>query len=123
MTEQKTCAERIEENYNSRIETIRRLWTLSQQDPEAYDDLCEYGLSFDYVEPNTFKDQPFGFWRWQLSYGGPSDEFRLYGGGRVEYVFLDWFDGAKKELEGEDLEMLQEIFSCFLECVADRYGF
>ena len=31
-------------------------------------------LSFDYVAPHTFNDQPEGYWRWQFSWGGPSDE-------------------------------------------------
>ena len=66
-------------------------------------DFCQYinelGLSFDYVEPNTFNDQKEGFWRWQLSWGGPSDEFRIFVNEdnkiyKIEYWYLDWFDGA-----------------------------
>jgi len=47
----------------------------------------QYGLSFDYVELD--KDQDY--FRYQLSYGGPSDEIRFYDNGAIEYVFLDWF--------------------------------
>ena len=62
---------------------------------EEYD-----GLSFDYVEPNTFTDQKEGYWRGQFSWGGPSDELRAYVNKddsihRLEYWYLDWFDGAK----------------------------
>jgi len=60
-------------------------------------------LGFDYVEPGTFTDQLEGYWRWQLSWGGPGDEFRIYinpdkSVHRIEYWYLDWFDGAKVTL-------------------------
>ena len=40
--------------------------------------IFEYGLSFDYVTPGTFKSQVGGYFRYQLSWGGPSDEIRFY---------------------------------------------
>ena len=70
---------------------------------EHCEDFCqyisEYGLCFDKVEPNTFQDQKLGYWRWQLSWGGPSDEFRIFVDEdkniyKIEYWFLDWGDGA-----------------------------
>ena len=56
-------------------------------------------LGFDYVTPHTFTDQIEGYWRWQFSWGGPSDELRAYVNEnkeihRLEYWYLDWFDGA-----------------------------
>jgi hypothetical protein len=88
--------------------------------------LYEYGLSFDYVAPQTFTDQEEGFFRYQLSTGGPGDEFRIYADKvrdyqwsvyRIEYVFLDWFDGASRRLYGEDRELVQGIFeSFFADC-------
>ncbi len=84
--------------------------------------IYEYGLDFGYVAPETFNDQPEGYFRYQLSYGGPSDEFRIYAQKvneysfstyRIEYWFLDWFDGAHRTLTGENLEFLKEIFSSF----------
>ena len=64
------------------------------------------GLCFDYVEPETFTDQLEGYWRWQLSWGGPGDEFRIYVNPdksvhRIEYGYLDWYDGAKVTLDPE----------------------
>ena len=61
--------------------------------------ISEYGLCFNKVEPNTFQDQKLGYWRWQLSWGGPSDEFRIFVDEdkniyKIEYCFLDWGDGA-----------------------------
>jgi hypothetical protein len=78
----------------------------------------EYGLAFDYVAANTFKDQREGYFRWQLSWGGPSDEFRFYVDAekrcrRVEYWFLDWFDGAKRKLGGSREELLLYFYNWF----------
>ena len=61
---QKTCAERIDEQWRDRKEDLK--------DPEF-----DY-LGFDYVEPHTFQDQLEGYWRWQFSWGGPSDELRAF---------------------------------------------
>ena len=89
---QKTCAERIQEQWKLRQEDIK--------DPEFE------GLSFDYVEPHTFTDQLEGYWRWQFSWGGPSDELRAFVNEnkeihRLEYWFMDWMDGAKIDLTQE----------------------
>ena len=89
----KTCAERIDEQWQQRREDL--------EDPEFE------GLSFDYVEPHTFEKQPEGYWRWQFSWGGPSDELRGFVNEhgelhRLEYWFMDWFDGAKLELQPGD---------------------
>ena len=75
---------------------VEEQWKDRQQDllnPE-YEALC-----FDYVAPHTFNDQAEGYWRWQFSWGGPSDELRGYVNEhgelhRLEYWYLDWGDGA-----------------------------
>lgn len=104
----KTCKERINDEYADRIETIESIFEriddgYDNSDYDAVDkaetELNEYGLCFDYVEPNTFEDQERGYLRWQLSWGGPSDEFRFFidkqgGITDIEYHFMDWFDGA-----------------------------
>jgi hypothetical protein len=126
MTNQPTCEERIREHYDSRMMDLRELWAAYQSGEEDVPDVGSiygYGLAFDYVEPDTFENQPFGYWRYQLSWGGPSDEFRLHGGGRIEYRFHDWWDGAGMDLEGDDLQLLTEIFLWFLDCHTDRHGF
>lgn len=116
----KSCLERVEAEYASTMEDIRTLWNLYLEDPEAYDDdlgrFDEYGLGWDFVEPHTFRDQPDGYFRWQISWGGPSHEFRFdtqtihdpYPG--VAFWFLDWFDGAHVNVRGEDLKLLHEIW-------------
>jgi len=90
---QPTCAERVAEEWKDRQEDLKN--------PE-YE-----ALAFDYVEPHTFTErsvfppyiQAEGYWRWQFSWGGPSDELRGYVNEhkqlhRLEYWFLDWGDGA-----------------------------
>ena len=70
---------------------------------EDIGDFHDYALSWDYVMPKTFDDQPEGYWRYQISYGGPSTEIRFYATPgecgfvmhRAEFWFLDWFDGAQ----------------------------
>ena len=70
----------------------------------------EYGLHFDFVEADTFEDQPDAYWRWQLSWGGPSDEFRFYKDDhRIEYRFHDWFDGAGRWLGGSNKDFMVDF--------------
>jgi hypothetical protein len=74
-----------------------------------YEWIIDQFLGFDFVEPFTFgEDQKAGYWRLQISWGGPSSEFRIYVDsndniGAVEYWYMDWFDGAYVEV-GEDSE-------------------
>ena len=65
--------------------------------------LSFFFLGFDYVEPKTFKDQKEGYWRMQISWGGPSDEVRWYTNNGIDfskttYAYLDWFDGDEIEV-------------------------
>jgi len=122
---QPTCKERVKPHLKGRLHDIRKLWNLYHEDCEAYDDdlgnFNEYGLAFDYVAPHTFEGQCRGYFRYQLSWGGPSDEFRFYADenldpARIEYWFMDWFDGAKIILHGKDYDLLEEIFQDFKEC-------
>ena len=99
---EKTCAERIKEQWKDRQEDLK--------DPE-YEP-----LSFDYVEPHTFTDQLEGYWRWQFSWCGPSDELRAYVNEhgdihRLEYWFMDWMDGAKLQVPAEHAahQQMQEM--------------
>lgn len=123
-TKQPTCEDRVESELERTLEELRALFKLWMSDAEAYHDdlatrLDDYALSFDYVEPDTFKDQPEGYFRYQLSYGGPADEFRIYANEssgwerwsiyRIEYWFLDWFDGASIEIVLDDFDFMEEL--------------
>lgn len=88
-------------------------------------DLFEYvndtALCWDYVEPGTDDMPGFeGYYRLQLSWGGPSDEFRIYTiDGTleidvIEYWYMDWFDGASIDVSPDTLSW--DVCQMFLDC-------
>lgn len=122
MEKETRCAEKVRERCKSRLEDITTLWNLNKKDPDASDpDLGtwnEYGLCFDYVAPGTFNDQKRGYFRYQISFGGPSEEIRFYSDEglnlvRAEFWYLDWFDGAKTKIAGKNLAVISEIWEDF----------
>jgi len=135
-----TCEERIRRSLCEEVDVIRKLWDLEKAGDENGDPdhgtLNEYGLCFDYVAAGTFNlsirlsmlpDPKTGYFLWQLSTGGPGDEFRFYCDpafslDRVEYVFLDWYDGATVKLDGADLDLLREIWENYFREVLDLAG-
>jgi len=105
LKKEQSCQDLIEERWKHRQETLK--------DPN-YE-----ALSFDYVEPHTFGDQPEGYWRWQFSWGGPSDELRAYVNEhdeihRLEYWYLDWGDGAHVlvDQDAEAWAQMQQLIMC-----------
>lgn len=111
---QPTCKELVRDKFNE----------VEQDYQEASEDLFDYAnstaLSWDYVEPGTFEDQEEGYYRLQLSWGGPSDEFRIYTIGDtleidvIEYWYMDWFDGASINVMPDTLswDVCQMILDC-----------
>ena len=95
---------------------------------QEYEDLFDYvnnsALSWDYVEAGTFEDQEEGYYRLQLSWGGPSDEFRIYTIADtleidvIEYWYMDWFDGAFINVMPDTLSW--EVCQMFLDCEVVR---
>lgn len=71
----------------------------------------EYGLCFDFVESDEISD---GYYRYQLSWGGPSDEIRFYPDGTIEYCFFDWFVGIGLDVSNNDT--MKECMQWFKEC-------
>jgi len=122
------CALRVACNFQSRLADLRRLWAnycAGSEDNDGEGTLSDYGLCFDYVAPGTFHDQREAYFRYQLSWGGPSDEFRFFTNPdlschRVEYWFLDWFDGASHTLSDSDQVLLFELWEWFREAGAVR---
>jgi len=119
----KSCEERIDSEMENTIEVLRDLWEWhtegnDEYHPEHETNMHAYGLSFDYVPVGAFADQHEGYFRYQLSWGGPSDEFRFYVSYdkqpyQIQYHFMDWFDGARRVLRGTDRELLEKIFQWF----------
>jgi len=106
MKKQKKCIDLVNKNYQSRLKDLREAYNNQNIDLSTW--LSEYGLNWDYVVPNTFDNQEDGYYRWQLSWGGPSDEFRIYTDNEkniqsVEYWYLDWFDGASITVNDEEI--------------------
>lgn len=70
--------------------------------------LCDYALCFDRVPSGTFDGQTEGYYRYQISWGGPSEEIRFYEH-KTEYWFLDWFCGECRVVTNEPwIEDLKE---------------
>ena len=115
------CKDKVHARLASRIADLKKLWAAIHSEFEDVPDLgnlFEYGLSFDYVAPDTFEGQPQGYFRYQLSWGGPSDEFRFYCAEgfkpvQIEYWYMDWFDGAHIVLTGNNETLLCELFDWF----------
>ena len=128
---EKKCSELVKEKYQDRLkqfETAKTFLDIEKSERNKFDeflsdewgfgvlgdDFFDYvnqsGLCFDRVEAGTFKDQRAGYWRWQLSWGGPSDDFRLYDNGDLEYWYLDWFDGACVKVQDEIFENIMANF-------------
>lgn len=106
MKKQKKCIDLVNKKYQSRLKDLREAYNNQNIDLSTW--LSEYGLNWDYVVPNTFDNQEDGYYRWQLSWGGPSDEFRIYTDNEkniqsVEYWYLDWFDGASIIVNDEEI--------------------
>lgn len=74
-------------------------------------DFYDYGLCFDFVAAGTFNDQKYGYYRYQIAYGGPSYEVRFHHDGLIEFVYLDWYSGVGFDVTGqEEFEWLKSQF-------------
>ena len=76
----------------------------------------EYDSMFDYINS---EGRQAGYWRLQLSWGGPSDEFRIYVDQNkdidvIEYWYMDWFDGAHVMVpkDSESWNVCDEFLEC-----------
>jgi len=103
------CKDRVKPNFEDRIKDIRMMYEQPERYHKELGHLHEYGLCMDLVESGTFSDEQRAYKRWQISWGGPSDEFRVFEDGTVEYWFLDWYDGASVEVLGDDADMIKDI--------------
>lgn len=129
---QQTCEERIESHMTDRLNDLRLLVRVANGDEKddftaadletldglglewedwdtaeesAQDILNDYGLSVDVRKIVKV--------RYQLSWGGPSDEFEMEyeDGERTDaiYRFSDWFDTATRPLDEDDADMIDGL--------------
>lgn len=68
-----------------------------------------YGLDLSVTEANTYPDQPQPYKVYQLSWGGPQEEFRMYPNGKIEYWLLDWGTGKSMPVTGADALIIKDI--------------
>ena len=133
MNKEKKCIDLVNQKYQDTLKDYqdaydyfndgyRELEKKPNEDYECYEDFFDYvnqsGLSFDFVSVDTFKDQERGYWRFQMSWGGPSDEFRIYTDDQnnidyIEYWYMDWFDGASIRVNDD---VIYHICQMFLDC-------
>ena len=101
--EKKSIKDIALDHLTSRSEDIANIMQRQQSEDsniadQAYNEFYEYGLSFEYVPPFRFENQRAGFWCWQISWGGPSEEFRVYVDEderivEIDFVYLNWGEG------------------------------
>ena len=96
-------------HYESRHKDLKRFMS-NLNNEEIQEEFNSYGLSIDVVKPLTFEDQEEPYVRYQISWGGPSEEFRKFYN-RIEFCFLDWFVGYSLDVS-ED-QIIKELFDYF----------
>ena len=124
----KTEADYIEAyNYFHSKESECPTFEDNNEEYDCYEDFFDYcnqtGLSWDFVERNTFEGQTRPYFRFQLSWGGPSDEFRIFVNAdqsidHIEYWYMDWFDGASINVPHDSTSF--DVCSMFLDCEEQR---
>tara|TARA_R100000152_G_C6705947_1_gene134530 strand:- start:438 stop:797 length:360 start_codon:yes stop_codon:yes gene_type:complete len=115
---EKTCEERIDAALYDRAEDFIEIYRMAD-----WDSLNEYGLALDKVKPDLLKmtqeeRQAYegDYIRYQISWGGPSEEIRFYDH-KIEFVLMDWWDSAKREIS--TLEWAQWLNDYFKEIEID----
>jgi len=102
----------VKENELQLDDTFDSLSDSLQDEIREYlqEEFGNYGLSFDYVEIDENIDQDY--FRYQLSWGGPSSEIRFYENGAIEYVYMDWFCGIGFNVNGDStFKLLFDYFT------------
>lgn len=106
------------DNWKNDIIEARRGWTLNDTEArDLWDEMVwisentEHGID-GWLEGILSIDKKTVY-TVQMSWGGPSDEFEVkVDEGEVTgaaYLFRDWFDGARRELSGDDLEAVDRM--------------
>ena len=114
----KTCSELIEDELKRRIEDFEqalRSYEENNYEKIVTEDGYEYEGVIDWINNYAlgyYDDNYYRAKRLELSWGGPQDYFLYFPKlDRIEYHYLDWYDGASLVLDGEDFKVMSEIFS------------
>ncbi len=103
----------------------RRQGLLDQEEARELWDLFWEGEGMGYMSLRDYEegllsiDNLYTVYRVQMSWGGPSDEFEVFVDEdkeivRIDYVFKDWFDGARRNLMGDDYSLAKELLGLIL---------
>ena len=94
------------EHLESRQDDISRYmnapdpWESIDPDGDYLPPFNEYGLCFDAVENDD--TEAIEYFRFQISCGGPSEEYRFHPNGLIEFVYLDWYTGIGFDVSNTD---------------------
>ena len=126
-----TCKDKVKDSFQNLLDE----WIFDVPDDSLYDYVNQTALSWDFVEANSFKEtktrlsvklskskayhMEAGYYRLQLSYGGPSTEFRVYTDkdlniDRIESWYLAWFDVAFVVVDSSN-SIVVDLIQQFLE--------
>ena len=98
LSKQLKCKDLVQSSWESQEEDYKNF-----KDEGDYESLYDYvnqtALSFEKVHKNSKENIDRSYYRLQISWGGPSTEFRAFLNADhdidyIEYWYLDWFDGA-----------------------------
>ena len=115
----KTCEDRIDGELEHEISNIEYMLNqkgnvLKDKEGNKYDNLSEW---LSYYSVSYEEDPHYRAKRLALSFGGPSDGFRFFEDGKIEYYFRLWYDAAKRDLCGKNYEIAKELYD---RCLADK---
>ncbi len=111
MITEKTCEERIEEHLTTTMGYFKNALEGKYKDGEEYEDFNDWlnCYSLAYADDPHYRAKKL-----ELSWGGPADFFLFFEDETIEYHFQDWGDSAKRELYGDDLETMLEVYNTYL---------
>lgn len=100
----------------SELYAIAESVDVERDDDEALDDLVDrvQEAHREQVAEGVLSVEKSTTYDVLLSYGGPSDGFKLHHDGEAwtggEYYFRDWFDGATRTIDAETAEALASLW-------------
>lgn len=125
---EKSCEERLPSHLRNHIQAFEMLLDTMSGERNADPDFD--GEPFEADDPQEAAQErqweyPLSVWSErivvvQMSWGGPSDEFRVRVNtdneiSAITYVFADWWDSASWELTGGDFEIARDFLWPFVE--------
>lgn len=122
-----SCAERLPEYLDGRIADMRSIvgWAQAWGKSDRHKAEDRYETALERWDEYPLAISPVRSVKVELSYGGPQDYLLCFideDGGieRIEYHFLDWFDGASVDLTGRDFEVASEFCQHFVDLIEWR---